>query len=54
MKILWLGNVILPEASEYLKIKNKYLSYNDPKHKKSFICYIEAVNNVYNARMSWK
>jgi len=21
MKILWLGNVILPEASEYLKIK---------------------------------
>lgn len=38
----------LDVRDEYLKIKNKYLSYNDPKHKKSFICYIEAVNNVYN------
>lgn len=31
---------------EYLKIKNKYLSNNEPKP--SFICYIESVNNVYN------
>ncbi len=32
---------------EYLDIKNFYLSKNDKFHP-SFICYIEAVNNVYN------
>ena len=38
---------------QYLNIKNKYLQRNDHDHP-SFICYVEAVNNVYNARMSWK
>lgn len=38
---------------QYLNIKNRYLRQNDHDHP-SFICYIEAVNNVYNARMSWK
>ena len=33
---------------QYLKIKNRYLRQNDHNHP-SFICYIEAVNNVYNA-----
>ena len=37
--------------AQYLDIKNRYLRQNDHP---SFICYIEAVNNVYNARMSWK
>ncbi|MFR7880816.1 MAG: hypothetical protein ACLU5J_04565 [Christensenellales bacterium] len=32
---------------QYLKIKNHYLTHNDYNHP-SFICYIEAVNNVYN------
>lgn len=32
---------------QYLKIKNHYLTSNDYNHP-SFICYIEAVNNVYN------
>ena len=32
---------------QYLKIKNRYLRGNDHNHP-SFICYIEAVNNVYN------
>lgn len=32
---------------EYLNIKNMYLRRNDYKHS-SFVCYIEAVNNVYN------
>lgn len=32
---------------EYKNIKNKYLTCNDHDHP-SFICYIEAVNNVYN------
>ena len=31
---------------EYIKLKNRYLSDND--HHPSFICYSEAVNNVYN------
>lgn len=39
--------------SQYLDIKNRYLQQNDPNHP-SFICYIEAVNNVYNARKDWK
>ena len=32
---------------EYLDIKNRYLTSNDYNHP-SFVCYIEAVNNVYN------
>lgn len=32
---------------QYKNIKNKYLTSNDHDHP-SFICYIEAVNNVYN------
>ena len=32
---------------KYLNIKNLYLTRNDRNHP-SFICYIEAVNNVYN------
>ena len=39
--------------TQYLDIKNRYLRQGDHDHP-SFICYIEAVNNVYNARMSWK
>ena len=39
--------------AQYLDIKNRYLQRNDHDHP-SFICYIEAVNNVYNARMNWK
>ncbi len=31
----------------YLEIKNKYLTKNDYNHP-SFICYIEAINDVYN------
>ena len=38
---------------QYLDIKNRYLQQNNHNHP-SFICYIEAVNNVYNARMHWK
>lgn len=37
---------------QYEKIKNMYLVRNDYNHP-SFICYIEAVNNVYNSRKSW-
>lgn len=33
---------------QYLDIKNAYLRQNNHNHP-SFICYIEAVNNVYNA-----
>ena len=32
---------------EYLRLKNHYLQWNDYNHP-SFICYIEAVNNIYN------
>ena len=32
---------------QYLNIKNTYLQRNDHNHS-SFICYLEAVNNVYN------
>lgn len=38
---------------QYKRIKNKYLTANDHNHS-SFICYIEAVNNVYNSRGHWK
>lgn len=37
---------------QYLRIKNRYLTSNDTEHP-SFVCYIEAVNNVYNARNHW-
>ena len=37
---------------QYLTIKNRYLSQNDTTHP-SFICYTEAINNVYNTRMHW-
>ena len=33
---------------EYIDIKNMYLVRNDHDHP-SFICYVEAVNNVYNS-----
>ncbi len=33
---------------EYLKIKNMYLKRNDHDHP-SFVCYKEAINNVYNS-----
>ena len=32
---------------EYIDLKNLYLKRNDHNHP-SFICYIEAVNNIYN------
>ena len=35
-----------------LRIKNQYLTSNDYNHS-SFICYMEAVNNVYNSRKHW-
>lgn len=38
---------------QYLKIKNRYLTRNDHNHP-SFVCYIEAVNNVYNQMRSKK
>ncbi len=37
---------------QYEKIKNMYLIRSDNNHP-SFICYVEAVNNVYNSRKSW-
>ena len=37
---------------QYLRIKNRYLSANDQDHP-SFMCYAEAVNNVYNRRNCW-
>lgn len=37
---------------QYLNIKKKYLRQNDHNHP-SFVCYIEAVNNVYNSRNHW-
>ena len=38
----------LAVRKEYLRIKNQYLKRNDHHHP-SFICYIEAVNNVYHS-----
>ena len=38
---------------QYEKIKNMYLIRNDYNHP-SFVCYVEAVNNVYNLRKSWQ
>ena len=37
---------------QYEKIKNMYLVRNDYNHP-SFICYVEAVNNVYNSGKYW-
>lgn len=37
---------------EYIDLKNYYLSQKNENHP-SFICYIEAVNNVYNTRSHW-
>lgn len=37
---------------QYKRIKNKYLTLNDYNHS-SFVCYIEAVNNVYTSRKHW-
>ena len=37
---------------QYQRIKNRYLTENDNYHS-SFVCYIEAVNNVYNMRKHW-
>lgn len=42
--------------NQYKDIKNRYLHYNDHNHP-SFICYIEALNNVYNeitVRNGWQ
>ena len=33
-------------CEEYKKIKNIYLQQN--QNRKSFTCYVEAVNNIYN------
>lgn len=38
---------------QYKAIKNRYLTSNNYNHS-SFICYIEAVNNVYNSKGYWK
>ena len=37
---------------QYRRIKNRYLSENDKNHP-SFVCYVEAVSNVYNRRNHW-
>lgn len=38
---------------QYRNIKNKYLTQNDLEHHPSFVCYVEAINNVYNLRNHW-
>lgn len=35
---------------QYREIKNMYLQKNELEHHPSFVCYIEAVNNVYNSK----
>lgn len=37
---------------QYLRLKNLYLTRQDHNHP-SFICYTEAVSNVYNSRKHW-
>lgn len=37
---------------QYLNIKNRYLTQNDHDHP-SFVCYTEAVSNVFNGRGHW-
>lgn len=39
--------------TQYRNIKNKYLKQNDLEHHPSFVCYVEAINNVYNSRNHW-
>jgi len=39
--------------TQYLNIKNRYLLQNNYDHP-SFICYIEAVNNVFDLRRTWR
>ena len=48
-KVEWLkkNNLWNKVRDTYLKKKNLYLRKNDHNHP-SFICYIEAVNNIYN------
>ena len=41
----------LETRDEYLRLKNLYLSRNDHNHP-SFICYIEAINNIYNKHLN--
>ena len=38
---------------QYRSIKNKYLTQNDQENHPSFVCYTEAVNNVYNSMKHW-
>ena len=38
---------------QYLKIKNRYLTQNDHDHP-SFICYVEAIHNVYHQMKNQK
>lgn len=38
---------------QYLKIKNRYLTQNDHDHP-SFVCYVEAIHNVYHQMKSKK
>lgn len=39
--------------TQYRNIKNKYLTQNNIEHHLSFVCYVEAINNVYNSRNHW-
>ena len=38
---------------QYLRLKNLYLTRNESKNHPSFVCYTEAVSNVYNTRGNW-
>lgn len=38
---------------EYLRIKNMYLTRNDTANHPSYVCYAEAVNNVYHKLGNW-
>ena len=38
---------------QYLRLKNLYLTRNESKDHPSFVCYAEAVSNVYNTRRHW-
>ena len=44
---------MLTVIKEYIKIKNNYLAHNDHNHP-SFVCYVEAVHNVYHHMKSKK
>ena len=47
VKCIKKANKWMQVRQQYADIKNKYLINNDKNHP-SFICYVEAVNNVYN------